>query len=130
MYIIVLLLIPVLFTRRIWNSKYVELQLDTIKFSEIVDPNSAWRRNFPSWSLITGLYELTNTENILTNLTMIFMFFSFYRLLKQLAAFKNSKGYAVFYRVEMLLDVLESIVEFLTTYLITLSFIFLAWAAN
>ncbi len=104
--------------------------MDKINFVDIIDVNSEWRKSHPSWTLITGLLELTSIGNIVTNLTMIFMFFSFYRFLKQLAGFKNSKGYPVFHLVEMQLDLLEKIVQFLTTYLITLSFIFLAWAAN
>jgi len=63
---------------------------------------------------------MVGTSVTLKLMTTVFLFFALLRLLKQIAA--------IFDSVAMKLDLLAKIMSFLTTYLITLIFIFFAWS--
>lgn len=120
-YIVGLLIIPINIIHGNWHHLFdEELELDSVKFEEIVDPTSAWRQEHSQASIINNLLKLTTYDEYQYFLMSIFLFFVIFRMLNMLSYFSSM--------VEMNLNLLYKIFNFLTTYILTLAFVFLAWS--
>lgn len=104
-----------------WHALYDdELGLDVIGFEDACDPNSTWRKTHPQYKIISSLIELTEYSDMTYLILSIFLFFVIFRMLNMLAYFSSS--------IAMNLILLNKILNFMTTYVLTLGFVFLAWA--
>ena len=114
-------LIPLNIIHGNWHSLHDDdLELDKVSFNDICDPESVWRQTHTEEKIINDLLRLTYLDELQYIILSFFLFFVVFRLLNMIALRLPS--------VQMNLHLLHKIFNYMTTYLLTLAFVFLAWS--
>lgn len=120
MYLVFSLLVPINQFYSAWYQiYYTDLKLNEVDFDQIINPDTEWRTSRSDMTLLNQFMQLNLNEDLLYVYMTLFLFFVVVRMLANVSSFSKSLLFN--------LTLLSRIYDFLTSFVITLGFVFLAW---
>ena len=122
MYIVMILLIPINMLHGQWHEQFeTVLDLQNIGFIDIIKKDSEWRQTHSDYFVLNTLLSMTDLDDRQFIYMTIFLFFVILRMINLIAK-HIIKGLATN------LKIIEALLSFLSSFIITLLFVVLAWS--